>query len=113
MAKFPAKDVSSWLGNSVPVAMRHYTMATDEAFRTAADPAGQTVTRLSPADDEVGNGGCRGSCIPAISGAISATADATAEAVLAGKSRVLIVQDSAGGYWLMGDEGLEPPTFSV
>ncbi|MCA9215276.1 MAG: tyrosine-type recombinase/integrase [Planctomycetales bacterium] len=36
MSRFPAKDVSSWLGNSVPVAMRHYAMATDESFRAAA-----------------------------------------------------------------------------
>jgi len=28
LARFPSKDVSAWLGNSVPVALRHYAMAT-------------------------------------------------------------------------------------
>lgn len=37
MAKFPAKDVASWLGNSVPVAMAHYAMATAESFRQAIE----------------------------------------------------------------------------
>ncbi len=35
MAIFPAKDVASWLGNSVPVAMAHYAMATAESFQKA------------------------------------------------------------------------------
>ena len=35
MARWPAKDVSAWLGNSVPVAMRHYAMATDANFLAA------------------------------------------------------------------------------
>lgn len=35
MAKFPAKDVANWLGNSVGIAMAHYAMATDEAFQNA------------------------------------------------------------------------------
>jgi integrase len=35
MAKFPAKDVASWLGNSVGIAMAHYAMETDEAFQNA------------------------------------------------------------------------------
>ena len=33
---YPAKDVSSWLGNSVPVAMKHYAMARKEVFKDAA-----------------------------------------------------------------------------
>lgn len=36
MGRYPAKDVASWIGNSVPVAMKHYAMATDEAFQSAA-----------------------------------------------------------------------------
>ncbi len=36
MAIYPAKDVASWLGNSVPVAMAHYVMATEESFRNAS-----------------------------------------------------------------------------
>lgn len=35
MAKYPAKDVASWIGNSVPVAMKHYAMATEEGFQRA------------------------------------------------------------------------------
>ena len=35
MAKYPAKDVAAWLGNSVPVAMLHYAMATAESFERA------------------------------------------------------------------------------
>ena len=38
MARFPGKDVSSWLGNSVPVAMRHHAMATEASFLEACDP---------------------------------------------------------------------------
>ena len=42
MAKFPAKDVASWLGNSVPVAMNHYAMATAESFRQAIEMPSST-----------------------------------------------------------------------
>ena len=119
MARYPAKDVSAWLGNSVPVAMRHYAMATDESFLAAADPAGQTVSR-KPDQANTENGGCIGGCISGVSGAIGrqvdATTDATTEAIsadIAGEKPVFIVQDSTGGFWLMGVEGLEPPTLSV
>ena len=44
MARYPAKDVSAWLGNSVPVAMRHYAMAIDESFIAASDPNGSTTS---------------------------------------------------------------------
>ncbi len=32
LAKYPTKDVTSWLGNSPTIAHKHYAMATDEAF---------------------------------------------------------------------------------
>ncbi|MCA9190600.1 MAG: site-specific integrase [Planctomycetales bacterium] len=32
LAKYPAKDVTSWLGNSPSVATKHYAMATQESF---------------------------------------------------------------------------------
>ena len=35
MAKYPAKDVASWLGNSEPVAMAHYAMAMQSSFDRA------------------------------------------------------------------------------
>ncbi len=38
MARYPAKDVSSWLGNSTPVAMKYQAM--EESFQSAADPKG-------------------------------------------------------------------------
>ena len=73
MARFPAKDVSAWLGNSVPVAMRHYAMATDESFLAAADPSGSTVSSKPRAEEDT-IGGCLGGCISGVSGTISAEA---------------------------------------
>ncbi len=102
MARYPAKDVSAWLGNSVPVAMRHNAMATDAAFLAAADPSGATVAR-KPA----------GGSISDISGAIEDLDENEESPVFAGKTGLSIVQDSSGNYYLMGVEGLEPPTLSV
>ncbi len=117
MARYPAKDVSAWLGNSVPVAMRHYAMATDESFQAAADPNGETVTRKEPKEpafpSDAENGGCPGGSISGESGAIGEEVPKQQTPVFAGKTGALIVQDSAGHYWVMGDEGLEPPTSSV
>ena len=136
MAQFPAKDVTSWLGNSEPVAMRHYAMATDEAFIAASRADAQTVSRKvdtteqsanvpdgseSDTDGEVADiagdarrgGGSIGGSISTQSGDIRRTAEATAGAVFTNESGGFIVEDSAGGYWLVGVEGLEPPTPSV
>ncbi len=47
LAVYPAKDVSSWLGNSAPVAMKHYAMATAESFeRAAIEGAGPSKPKL-------------------------------------------------------------------
>jgi len=35
LAEFPTKDVCEWIGNSQPVAMKHYAMATDDSFQQA------------------------------------------------------------------------------
>lgn len=35
MATYPAKDVAAWMGNSVPVAMKHYAMPRAETFERA------------------------------------------------------------------------------
>ncbi|WP_146529200.1 tyrosine-type recombinase/integrase [Novipirellula artificiosorum] len=35
LGKYPAKDVTSWLGNSPTVAHKHYAMATDDTFAKA------------------------------------------------------------------------------
>ncbi|WP_436715482.1 phage integrase SAM-like domain-containing protein [Roseiconus lacunae] len=42
MAKYPIKDVAKWIGNSVPVAMRHYAMAMQDSFtRAVVEGAGE------------------------------------------------------------------------
>ncbi len=35
LGKYPAKDVTGWLGNSPTIAHKHYSMATDKAFAEA------------------------------------------------------------------------------
>ena len=112
MARFPAKDVSAWLGNSVPVAMRHYAMATDESFLAAADPDGSTVSSKPRAQKEA-IGGYLGGAISGVSGTIRDEPQNAENPVFAGKTGLLIVRDSEGNHYLMGDEGLEPPTSSV
>jgi len=124
MAKYPAKDVSAWLGNSVPVAMRHYAMATDAAFQAAADPTGQTVSRnaplmgapcpeiLTPSEPDT-SGGSIGGSIPDPVGAIAGMSGNKETPFSLSENGVSIVQDSRGSYYLMGVEGLEPPTPSV
>ena len=102
MARYPAKGVASWLGNSAPVAMRHYAMATDESCKAASDPSGQTVTREPQPE--------KGGCISGISGAIEPTNQETADADSPGKTGHFIVEDSAGGFYLVGLAGLEPAT---
>lgn len=108
MARYPVKDVASWLGNSTPVAMKHYAMATDEAFQAAADPTGQTVTR-KPKPNTPASGSSCGS-ISGISGAIGRTHKGTTDADSPDKTQCFIVEDSAGGYYLVGLAGLEPAT---
>ncbi len=48
MARYPIKDVASWLGNSAPIAMKHYAMTMQESFdRRIQDGAGG-VQKMSP-----------------------------------------------------------------
>ena len=89
--------------------MRHYAMATDEAFQAAADPNGQTVTRNPDQDDTPAGGSSCGS-ISGISGAIGRTTGATTDADSLDKTQHFIVEDSAGGFYLVGLAGLEPAT---
>jgi len=35
MAKYPARDIAGWIGNSVPVALAHYAMQMEESFERA------------------------------------------------------------------------------
>ncbi|MDV6034086.1 MAG: hypothetical protein F9B45_29130 [Phycisphaera sp. RhM] len=44
LGRFPAKDVTTWLGNSPKIAFKHYAMGTDEAFAKAT----QTPTIATP-----------------------------------------------------------------
>lgn len=39
LGRFPAKDVTTWLGNSPKVAFKHYAMATLDALRRAVSEA--------------------------------------------------------------------------
>jgi integrase len=52
LAKFPAKDVCDWLGNTQAVAMRHYAMATSESFERAV--AGDSDTSCGSAGGSIG-----------------------------------------------------------
>ena len=94
-------------------------MATDESFLAASDPNGQTLTwrhntsAATTATAELKNGGCIGGCIPGVAVAIGGLAENEQTPVPHCETGVFIVQDSSGNYYLMGDEGLEPPTFSV
>ncbi len=47
MALYPVKDVSSWLGNSAPIAMKHYAMPLQDSFeRAIKDGAGGVSPKL-------------------------------------------------------------------
>lgn len=107
MAQHPAKDMASWLGNSVPTAMKHYAMATEAAFKAASDPAGSTVVSVA------GSGGS----IAGVYGAIeqeeenASTTECHPETPrIAGESDFSIVLDSGGAFYLIGQAGLEPAT---
>ncbi|PAY19120.1 integrase [Rhodopirellula sp. SM50] len=110
MAKFPAKDVASWLGNTVAVAMKHYAMRTEEAFRKASaidNPLEADATEDTP------NRGCICGCISGLAGAIGQEPPNGKTPVSLGKTGVFIVEDSLGNHYLMGDTGFEPVTSAV
>jgi integrase len=55
MAVYPVKDVSSWLGKSAPVAMKHYAMTMQDSFdRATREGAGSVVvtTHQNPHQSE-------------------------------------------------------------
>jgi len=121
MAKYPAKDVAAWLGNTVAVAMKHYAMQTEDAFRKAAAidaPVDDKGDVAEPGTDSQmtgvpANGGCIGGCISGVDGAIERLAEKLETAENPEKTGVFIVQDSAGHHYLMGDTGFEPVTSAV
>ena len=88
--------------------MKHYAMATEAAFKAASNPEGQTVMRN---DNEItAASGSNCGSISGSAGAISGPTTETADAVALDETRHYIVQDSAGGYYLVGLAGLEPAT---
>ena len=94
-----AKHVASWIGDSVPVAMRHYAMATDESFQAAA---GLTCDR-----------GYISGHMPGYQEPGSSQHAKTEKAVSTQENDLLSVADDSCEPVLVGDEGLEPPTPSV
>ncbi|WP_390620460.1 tyrosine-type recombinase/integrase [Gimesia panareensis] len=92
---YPTHVVCEWLGNSVPVAMKHYLQITDEHYEKASQER----------------------CIPACSTPPS-TPDQPRKHSEHKKSPDTAILANAGPYDCtrekkMGDEGLEPPTLSV
>ncbi|MCC9600386.1 site-specific integrase [Stieleria sp. JC731] len=108
MAKYPAKDVAAWLGNTVAVAMKHYAMQTEDAFRRAAG-----IKDPLPTDATTENGGCIGGCISGESDTIEREVRNDKTPVSLGKTGDLIVEDSSGNFYLVGDTGFEPVTSAV
>ncbi len=104
MAIYPAKDVASWLGNSVPVAMAHYAMATAESFQRAIKDESTVV----------------GSKSGAICGSIPKGAESIPREIETQKNPDSIektgvpmaVYGSSMGN-LIGDTGLEPATSTM
>ena len=110
MAKYPAKDVASWLGNTVAVAMKHYAMRTEEAFQKASAIENPLET---DATEEAPNRGCICGCISGLAGAIGQGPPDGKTPISLGETGVLIVEDSLGNHYLMGDTGFEPVTSAV
>ncbi len=48
IAKFPIKDVASWLGNSAPIAMKHYAMTMKSSFDRAIQEGARGVHENPP-----------------------------------------------------------------
>ncbi len=104
MAIYPAKDVASWLGNSVPVAMAHYAMATAESFQRAIAEGTSAGGAKS--------GAICGS-IPMGAESIASQAEAQKNPGNQETSRVEMAGCGTGMGTIVGEEGLEPPTSTV
>ena len=48
IAEYPIKDVASWLGNSAPVAMKHYAMTMKDSFDRAIRDGAGGVSKKAP-----------------------------------------------------------------
>lgn len=87
--------------------MKHYAMATDEAFRAASDPAGTTVA----------DGLAPGGSISGVYGVIERKGETAVAAQddhetpqNTDSNGLSIVQDNDGNFYLVGQAGLEPAT---
>ena len=52
---FPAHVASAWIGNSVPVAVKHYLQVTDDHFALAAEPEQVVQKAVQKAAETTGN----------------------------------------------------------
>ena len=105
MARFPAKDVASWLGNSVPVAMKHYAMTLEDSFQQATQ--GVTIAASGSA------GGSKCGSITTDADPITNDLGPAGNPVFIAETGVLMAEEGLLMGSRLGDEGLEPPTFSV
>jgi len=104
MAIDPAKDVASWLGNSVPVAMAHYAMATAESFQRAI------------AEGTFGGGSKSGAICGSIPMGTYGIPSQTGERKNPGfqeENRVEMAGCGSCKGAVMGEEGLEPTTSTL
>jgi hypothetical protein len=91
---YPDHVVCSWIGNSQAVAQMYYLQTTDEHFEKAAsEPTGALHKALPMTADETRSGA-------------NVESDDASNSLDCASQRILALQ-------LVGDEGLEPPTFAV
>ncbi len=101
MSRFPAKDVASWLGNSVPVAMAHYAMPMASSFQQAI------------AVSTSGLSGSKCGSIPGNAEAITTSAQPLKNPVFTEKSGVLMAAAGSVMGKQMGDTELESVTSTM
>ncbi len=104
MAIYPAKDVAAWLGNSLPVAMTHYAMATAESFQRAIQEGAKSVGA---------NGGAICGSIPTGSEAISNQTEQRKNPEIRREIRVPMVEDGSSLNGLVGGTELESVTSTM
>ena len=98
IAVYPIKDVASWLGNSAPIAMKHYAMTMQSSFERAITNGARAVPGFSPPNsppDIATKGGHQH----------SSESDELQEAA---ENGVLIAGDCHGAPLSMPRAGLEP-----
>ncbi len=91
---FPAHVASAWIGNSVPVAMKHYLQVTEDHFAEASQKTAQKTAHQSPT---TGHNGQQAEIDAENGSAVSADdcGELTADAVGCGSS----IDVTTGRYW--------------